>query len=191
MPDTAISGLTAIVSVAGGDELAVADASDLTVSKKATATQIATFTTPASSDTVAGSIQISLQSEQEAGNATTKAVTPGRQHFHPSAAKFWVNAVGGSTTILASYNMTSWANTGTGDADGTIATDFSGTGWFGCVSILDSTLAWNAQYTEFCGFNVHAAGTFGVLCARMEDGNNAVATVQNPEQWFVCGFGDQ
>jgi hypothetical protein len=105
--------------------------------------------------------------------------------------KFWVKATGNSTTIVVSYNMTSWANTGTGDADGTIATDFSSANWCGQVSIIDSTLAWDATFTESCGFDVHAAGTFGVKCGKMQDGGTAVATVENPDSWLVTGFGDQ
>ena len=187
MADTAISGLSAASSVAGANEFAISEAG---VSKKVTATQIAAFVSPAASDTVPGVAEIAVQSEQETGSDVGRVVTPGRQHFHPSAAKFWAKATGGSTTIVVSYNMTSWANTGTGDADGTIATDFSSANWFGSVSILDATSAWDATFTEFCGFNAHAAGTFGVLCARMQDGNTAAATLQDPDSWHVVGYGD-
>ena len=187
MADTKISALTAAGSAAGANEYAINEAG---TSKKVTGTQIAAFTSPAASDTVAGLIEIAIQSEQETGTDTTRAVTPGRQQFHPSAAKFWVKATGASTTIVVSYNMTSWANTGTGDADGTIATDFSGADWCGQVCIIDSTLAWDATFTEGYGFNAHAAGTFGVLCGKMQDGGTAVATVENPDSWLVMGWGD-
>jgi len=139
---------------------------------------------------VPGLIEIAIQSEQETATDVERAVTPGRQHFHPSAAKFWVKATGNSTTIVVSYNMASWANTGTGDADGTITTDFSSANWCGQLSIIDSTLAWDATFTEGYGFDVHAAGTFGVKCGKMQDGGTAAATVENPDQWMVCGFGD-
>lgn len=188
MADTQISGLTAVSSVAGANEFGVNEAG---ASKKASATQIATFASPTSSDTVPGVIEIAVQSEMETGSDTTRVVVAGRQHFHASAAKFWVKATGNSTTITASYNMTSWANTGAGDADGTIATDFSSGNWVGCVSILDSTSAWDATFTEFCGFDAHAAGTFGVLCAKMQDGNTAAASLEHPDSWMVVGYGDQ
>jgi hypothetical protein len=187
MADTKISALAAVAAVAGTNEFAVNEAG---TSKKATATQIAAFTSPAASDTVAGLIEIAIQSEQETGTDATRAVTPGRQHFHPSAAKFWVKATGNSTTIVASYNMTSWADTGVGDADGTIATDFSGADWCGQMTIIDSTLAWDATFTEGYGFNAMAAGTFGVLCGKMQDGGTAAATVEDPDSWMVAGFGD-
>jgi hypothetical protein len=51
------------------------------------------------------------QSEQEAGSSLVKAVVPGRQQFHPSAAKAWVafsgSATNGAQTIFASYNVAS------------------------------------------------------------------------------------
>ena len=56
------------------------------------------------------------QAEQETGTATTVYVSPGRQQFHPSAAKGWVNFNGtGTVAINASYNVTSITDNGTGD----------------------------------------------------------------------------
>lgn len=190
MADTKISALTAIDAVAGGDEFAANDVSAV-ASKKVTATQLAAFIAPAASDTVAGVLEIATQAEQETATDVVRAVSPGRQQFHPSAAKFWVKATANSTTIVVSYNMTSWADTGVGDADGTIATDFSGADWCGMVSIIDSTLAWDATFTEGYGFNAQAAGTFGVLCGKMQDGGTAAATVEDPDSWHVVGYGDQ
>jgi hypothetical protein len=189
--DTKITGLTAIAAIASGDLVPVVDdPAGTPVTKKATVDQLQTFIAPAASDTAAGRIEIADQSEMEAGSDTGRAVTPGRQHFHPSAAKFWVKATANSTTVVVSYNMTSWADTGVGDADGTIATDFSGADWCGMVSIIDATLAWDATFTEGYGFNAHAAGTFGVLCGKMQDGGTAAATVEDPDSWHVAGFGD-
>lgn len=141
-------------------------------------------------DTLAPSVAAS-QAEQETGSSTTVFVSPGTQQYHPSAAKFWVKATGNSTTIVASYNMTSWADTNVGDADGTIATDFSSANWCGSVSVLDSTSAWDGTYTTGCGFNAQAAGTFGVLCSRMQENTADGSTLQDPDSWHVVGFGDQ
>ena len=153
------------------------------------------FTTarvPAASDTEAGTIELAVQSEMETGTDTTRAVVPGRQHFHPSAAKFWVQWTGNSTTILSSYNMTSIADTAVGDADGTIATDFSGVNWCGQVTTLDSTAnGWDANSIQSSGLNARAAGTFGVLCGFIIDGGTAVAGLVDPVSWNVAGFGDQ
>ncbi len=48
------------------------------------------------------------QAEQETGTSTVVPVTPGRQHYHPSAAKAWVNFNGvGVVAIRDSYNVSS------------------------------------------------------------------------------------
>ena len=187
MADTKISALTAVASVTGSHEFMLNESG---TSKKANATQLATFLSSTASDTVAGLIEIATQAEQETGTDATKAVTPGTQHFHPSAAKFWAKVTGNSTTMLASYNMTSWADTGVGDADGTIATDFSSTSWCGIVSTLDSTTAWTATVITSQGFDAQAAGTFGVRSVTATEGNVTAYANNDPDNWFVAGYGD-
>jgi hypothetical protein len=187
MADTKISALTGVASVAGSNEFAVNEAG---TSKKASGTQLAAFTSPAASDTVAGLIEIAIQSEQETGTDTVRAVTPGRQHFHPSAAKFWVKWTANSTTILVSYNMTSIADTAVGDADGTIATDFSGADWCGLVETVEDVNGWDNEECQGSGLNAQAAGTFGVLCSTITDGATAVTSLTDPNQWHVLGYGD-
>ena len=77
-------------------------------------------------DTSWGDVLVATQAEQETGTDVTAAVTPGRQHYHPSAAKGWVKFNGdGTVAIGASYNTTSVADTDVGDYTITWATDFS------------------------------------------------------------------
>lgn len=144
----------------------------------------------AASDTDSGKIEIAIQSEQETGTDVLRAVTPGRQQYHPSAAKFWVKWTANSTTILVSYNMTSIADTAVGDADGTIATDFSGADWCGLVTTFDTTNGWDAEECQGSGLNAQAAGTFGVLCSTITDGGTAVCSLTDPDTWHVIGYGD-
>lgn len=77
------------------------------------------FTTgnyPQAGDTQEGLIETATQAEMEAGTSTTVAVTPGRQHFHPSAAKAWINFDGtGTIAIRSSYNFLTITDLGTGD----------------------------------------------------------------------------
>lgn len=73
------------------------------------------------------------QSDQETASSTAVAVTPGRQHFHPSAAKAWC-VFNASGTVAASYNITSVSDNGTGDWTITIATDFSSAS-FACAGL--------------------------------------------------------
>lgn len=181
-----ITSLTA-QTAASGDELAANRAgADCKLLVQDVAATLA-----AASTTVAGKIEIAIQSEQETATDTDRVVTPGRQHFSPGACKFWVYWTGNSTTILLDYNVDTIANTGTGDADVTITTDFSSANWAGMVTTSDSTTAgWDAATVQAAGFNAKAAGTCGVLAATFDDGNTAVCSLVNPQQWSVCGFGD-
>lgn len=189
MADQKISQLTAASAVAGANEFAINEAG---TSKKVTGTQLAAFASPAASDTVAGIMEIAVQSEQETATDVVRAVSPGRQQFHPSSAKFWVYWTANSTTILKSYNIDSIADTNVGDADGTITVDFSDASWAGFVCTNDASAnGWDADSIESCGFNARAAGTFGVLCGQMIDGGTAVGNLIDPAQWQVVGFGDQ
>ena len=64
------------------------------------------------------------QAMQEAGTDVLTPVTPGRQHFHPSAAKGWAKAdYAGSAA--ASYNVSSITDVGTGVVQVNWNTDFS------------------------------------------------------------------
>jgi hypothetical protein len=56
------------------------------------------------------------QADQETGTSTSVFVTPGRQQFHPSAAKAWWNFNGtGTIALRASYNVASLTDNGVGD----------------------------------------------------------------------------
>lgn len=69
---------------------------------------------------------VATQSEQEAGSSNTLAVSPGRQHYHPSAAKAWVIFDGsGTPAILASYNVASITDNGVGDYTVNFTNSFS------------------------------------------------------------------
>jgi hypothetical protein len=80
-------------------------------------------TTSITAATIAGNV-VATQADQETATSTTTVVSPGRQHFHPSAAKCWL-ACDNAGNVDASYNVTSITDTGTGVVTVTIATDFS------------------------------------------------------------------
>lgn len=89
------------------------------------------FDNPVASDTVAGVIEIATQAEQETGTDTTRAVTPGRQHYHPSAVKFWarVDVSGGVPSVAADYGVSSITDNGAGDYAVNFDTAFSSASW--------------------------------------------------------------
>lgn len=81
------------------------------------------------------------QAQQEAASSTTVFGTPGRQHYHPSAAKCWLYATysAGTPTNSASYNITSVTDTAASRLGVTIATDFSSAAWsYSCAAEEDA-----------------------------------------------------
>lgn len=143
-----------------------------------------TWRSEAAGDTQAGIVELAVQSEMETGSSNTLAVTPGRQHFHPSAAKFWakVTVSGGTPSVAASYNVTSITDTGTGLLTVTIATDFSSANW-ACVATVESDST-NSPRIATVVQSAQAAGTVQVSA------NNASGTLTDPAAWHVVGFGD-
>lgn len=97
----------------------------LTSERVLTAGSGVTLTDAGAGSTITVAADIATQSDQETGSSTTKIVTSGRQHFHPSAAKGWCYYTCNSTTVLTHYNMSAVADTGTGIATITIDTDLS------------------------------------------------------------------
>ena len=68
---------------------------------------------PAAAETVG--VAAATQAEQETGTATNVYTSPGKQQYHVSAAKAWINFNGtGTVAINASYNISSITDNGTG-----------------------------------------------------------------------------
>jgi len=126
---------------------------------------------------------IAAQSDQETATSTTLAVSPGRQQFHPSAAKFWsfITVSGGTPTQQTSFNMTSITDSGAGLYDLTIATDFSTANWAGVGSGSDES-----TYNDVLGITSKAAGT-----ARATTRNSVSGALADAGSLAVIGFGDQ
>lgn len=143
---------------------------------------------PLASDTVAGGIEVATQLELEAASSTTLAVTPGRQHFHPSATKAWVTA-GVTGNILASYNITSVTDTGTGDIAVTIATDFSSANYAIAMAVqrINSTAAEaNSRIGTIKTASI-AAGSFSMDCW---DTTATTNVIKDPTSWHAICCGD-
>lgn len=119
------------------------------------------------------------QSDQETATSTTKFVSPGRQQFHPSAAKAWVvaNFSGG---VANSYNVTSITDGGAGLISVTWATDFSSVAYAAEVSV-ESASPWiptvdsSTRLAGSCDFrNQDSTGTEG-----------------EADAWHIVAYGDQ
>lgn len=191
MADTKLTALTDITTLGNDDYFYVVDdPAGTPVSRRVTALVLKTYAAPAASDTVAGVIEYAIQSEQETGTSTVLAVTPGRQHFHPSASKCWVryNSAG---TVAASYNTTSVTDTAAGNWTVNIATDFSTANYCGVVNggFDSDTLAGTAM--SCFGLDVaSAAGTFNIGMFRITDASAIARADPSVDEVHVSFFGD-
>ena len=169
---------TAKTTLATGDKLQMNDSAASDVAKHITwnnlKTQLITDIKSAASD-------------QESGSSDVKFVTPLFQHRHQSAAKVWSQSIVVATVPdspgTASYNMTSVADTATGRATFTIATDFSTANW--CCLISAEEKADASENILAIATGTQAAGSVE-LNFQSETG-----AFNDPGAWHIAGFGDQ
>jgi hypothetical protein len=137
----------------------------------------------AGAETAVTGLAAASQAEQEAGSSTLVATTPGRQHFHQSAAKAWVNFTGsGTVTINSDYNVTSITDNATGDYSINWDTDFSSIGYSIAGAASDDNTA--ASFLGLRTSTPFAAGSAQVS-SRSHDG-----TLRDAGIITVVAFGD-
>jgi hypothetical protein len=125
-------------------------------------------------------LAFTTQAIQETGTSNVVAVTPGRQHFHQSAAKAWVKC-DFAGAAQAEYNITSITDGGTGIVTVTLDTDFSGADYVVVASVFEGS----ATQRAVAMIDTQAAGSV-VLNIRDTD-NGALVDGAN---LFVAFFGD-
>ncbi len=127
-------------------------------------------------------IPTATQADQETGTSTTVFVTPGRQHFHDSAAKAWAKVAvsGGTPSISESYNMASITDNGVGLYQLDFTTDLS-TSNYGVSGGLNRSNATATGMINFYGQNV---GDFDIAT------RDSSATLIDPVAFFVSCHGD-
>jgi len=122
------------------------------------------------------------QAEQEAATSVTVAVTPGRQHQHPSAAKVWGRALysGGVPSLVGGYNIASITDIGVGQLLFSFSTSFSSPSYAVTMGSQDSA---NNNSS-----NSHGSPTTGnVQANHFESGS----TLTDPQNMSISCFGDQ
>jgi hypothetical protein len=181
--DLNISALTEKTALANADLFLIQDSAASNAFKKVQKSNLVS----AASDTAAGTIEIAVQSEMEAGSSATLAVTPGRQHFHPSAAKAWVRFNGtGTVAIDQSYNVSSITDNGTGDYYVNFTTSLSAATFcsVGSQCKIDNTNDGNGR---FCmGTTTGRVPTTGLV--PIETG--ASVGINDAQRVFVVVYGD-
>lgn len=127
---------------------------------------------------------IATQAQQEAGTSVAAMVTPGRQHLHNSAAKFWVTWASSTTTLDGAYNVTSVTNTGVGNETLIIGTDFSASNWcaVGMAATANST---DPTAGRIMSFSNRSAGSITINVTDQSTGPAFADAQLN-----VAGFGD-
>lgn len=107
------------------------------------------------------------QAEMEAGSATDKTVTPGRQQFHKSAVKAHVVFAMDGTTEGDALNVSSVTDNGTGRFTVNFTTAFSAA-TYTAMAIADLGAASNSSILIFIG-----SRAVGSCAVRTQDGSNA------------------
>lgn len=133
-----------------------------------------------------GGAVAATQAEMETGSSTTAVVTPGRQQFHPSAAKAWVIFNGtGTPAVITSYNVDS-SITDNGTCDYTLSwtTDFSSANY--AVAGMCAPVATAGHFVSISDNASPAAGTFRVETFAHDNSQGA-----DSAKICVVAYGDQ
>lgn len=132
---------------------------------------------------------IATQSDMETASDVTQMVTPGRLHYHPGSCKAWAK-FGVTGNILASYNVASVTDTGTGVADIAFTTAFSSADYSANVQVemTAATYAVANDRKAKVYFGGQLAGSCKVLCT---DSTGTTNVVRDPTAWHFQAYGDQ
>lgn len=174
------SDTVARLAVGTNTHVLTADSAEAAGMKWAAANDLVT----AASDTASGIIEIAVQSEMETGADTVRAVVPGRQHFHVSAAKFWINFDGtGTPAARTSYNVTSITDNGVGDWTLNFTNSFSSANYVVVSgSSLDNAVTPGASYR---GLSIRSLATGSVRLISTDGAGGA-----DLANCFAVGYGD-
>ena len=129
---------------------------------------------------------VATQANQETATSLVTLVTPGRQHFHPSAAKYWsaITVSGGTPTTNDSFNHSSTTDNGIGDFTLNFTTAFSSAGY--------APAAWNRSAVALAQSCLSAdPGDVQTTTALQIQARRGTDAAQDPEALGVVIFGDR
>jgi hypothetical protein len=148
-----------------------------------------TITSPTITNPIINSISgavIAGQASMEGGTAVTEIVTPGRQQFHPSAAKGWAKCATNGNVAL-SYNVTSVTDVAVGRVRINWTVPFSSAEYVGVASAqYDTSLsATTSMFAQIRNVDT----TANILAVDIIDANGTA--FQDPNYTMAAAFGDQ
>ena len=127
--------------------------------------------TDVSASAVAGPI-VATQAQMEAGTATNKLVSPGRQHHHKSSAKAWgkVTFSAGTPTLEDGYNSTI-TDSGPGITTISMSAQMSSSAYAAIATVLVSGSSLKYVVTDAYAAGSFIVRTFGDASASAADVN--------------------
>lgn len=136
----------------------------------------------------------STQAEQETGSSLTTFVTPGRQHYHTTAAKAWCLFDGTAATpnsTLVGYNVASITDNGVGDYTVNFTTAFSSTSYvaFGSGGTTSGGNSIILVFDRNAGAGTRVARTTTAIRVNTYNFSGGAAA-DSPTVNVIC-FGDQ
>jgi len=134
---------------------------------------------------VSAAVVAATQAEQETASSTAVFVSPGRQQYHPSAAKGWavVTFSGSTPTLAANYNVFGITDNGVGDITITWDVDFSTANYAMGMMVGDFTTVQSLR-----GAMINSTGSVTAGAVRLVIGHS---TAEDPSRFTVIAFGDQ
>ena len=129
---------------------------------------------------------VATQANQEAATSVATVVTPGRQQFHPSAAKAWgyVTYSGGVPTLQASFNISGITDNGVGDLIFAVNIDLSTANY---VAVSDALYGGGSGITS----TVYSLAAGSVRVLVVDNGAGGGPAQFDPTGVFLVIFGDQ
>lgn len=137
----------------------------------------------AASDTVAGGIEIAVQSEMEAASSAVLAVTPGRMQYHPAVIKAFalITFSAGTPSTARGTNVSSYTDHAVGDVTANFTTAFSDASYIVLLGVEDQSAS--EPMNPSVVFNGRAAGS-----VRIRNWNRAFgASVDSPMHFGILG----
>jgi hypothetical protein len=138
--------------------------------------------------TIASGLAAATQAQTETATSNTVAVTPLSTNWHPGVAKAWIVAAGDGSSILASHNITSITDTGSGELTVTIGTDFSSTNYVVVATAGKANSSSTGQTVNYCG---NGSGTLFAGVFILANMNIYNGSLGDPSVYYAACYGDQ